>query len=226
MCRWPQECSEYLTRHRLADKAEGKPVVTVPLVLYTDDTSGNKSKKWHLFNSWNCLLAGLPRKQNTQLSNIHFVCCSDRVSVLEMAQPIVEELLDLEREGITIYDAHLDCEVLAITPVLCILADNPRASEVVSHLRGAATKFCRMCMVRLQYYVYASITQYTLQFPQAAKSDSPPALGPPRSSLSSLRQILEIRRQPTEAGKAALRKQYGLTDVPNPLLSLPLDLYQ
>ena len=83
----PQECAEYLAKHCLRDKAAGKPVV---IVLYTDDTSGNKSKKWHLFNSWSILLAGLPHSHNSQLGNIHFICCSDRVSVLEIAEPIVD----------------------------------------------------------------------------------------------------------------------------------------
>ena len=149
----PQECAEYLAKHRLRDKAAGKPVVIVPLVLYTDDTSGNNSKKWHLFNSWSILLAGLPHSHNSQLGNIHFICCSDRVSVLDMAEPIVEQLLDLERDGTVLYHAHLDCQVLVVAPVLCILADNPRASEVVNHLRGSPVKFCRMCMVMLSVKV-------------------------------------------------------------------------
>ena len=63
-----QECSEYLASHRLKQRAAGRPVVMVPLILYTDDTSGNKSKKWHCFNSWSVLLAGLPREMNTQLN--------------------------------------------------------------------------------------------------------------------------------------------------------------
>ena len=135
----PQVSSEYLIKHRLMDHATGKPVVTVPL----DDTSNNESKKCLLFNSWSVLLAGLPRKQNSKLRNIH---CLDRVSTLDMAEHIVEELLDLDREGTVVYDALLDCQVLVVAPVLCVLAD-PRASEVVNHLRGAPAKFCRMCMV-------------------------------------------------------------------------------
>ena len=45
----------YLEPHPLKDKAEGKPVVLLPLVLFTDDTSGNKSKKWHKFDSWSVI---------------------------------------------------------------------------------------------------------------------------------------------------------------------------
>ena len=138
----------YLEPHSLRGRAAGKPVVTVPLVLYTDDTSGNRSKKWNLFNSWNVLLAGLPRRLNSQMSNIHFLSCSDTVSVLDMAEPIADELMHLENEDVVVYDAHLDCDVLVVAPLLCIISDNPRSSEVVNHLRGAASKFCRMCMVK------------------------------------------------------------------------------
>ncbi len=122
----------------------------LPLVLYSDDTSGNKSKKWHLFDSWSVLLAGMPREANAKLPNIHFLCCSDSVSVLEMAEPIAKELVSLETEGAEAYDAHLRRTVLIVAPVMCAIADNPRASEMVNHLRGAARKFCRMCTVRTE----------------------------------------------------------------------------
>ena len=184
-------------------------------MLYTDDTSGNKSKKWHLFNSWSIVLAGLPHSHNSQLGNIHFICCSDRVSVLDMAEPIVEQLLDLERDGTVLYHAHLDCQVLVVAPVLCILADKP---EVVNHLQGSPVKFCRMCMVMLSVKVCMINTCIAL-----TRKATPPAIGPTRSSMSSLRQILQIRG---ESAKIQRRKMYGLTEVHNPLLSLPLNLYQ
>ena len=55
------------------------PVVNVPLVLFADDSSGNKTLKWNKFESWLILLAGLPRETNSQLDNIHFVCTSNRL---------------------------------------------------------------------------------------------------------------------------------------------------
>ena len=53
--------------------------------------------------------------------------------------------MKLETEGI---DAHIQCEVLLVAPVMAVLGDNPRASEVVSHMGSSANKFCRMCGVR------------------------------------------------------------------------------
>ena len=86
--------------HRLKDAACGLPVVMVPLVLYSDDTSGNWSNKWNKFHVWAMMLAGLPRAENSQLENIHFICCSNETSAVEMATPIVEDLFGLEMEGV------------------------------------------------------------------------------------------------------------------------------
>ena len=127
-------------------------MVMLPIVLFTDDTSGNKSKKWHQFDSWSVMLAGLPRHENSKMSNIHFICCSDVASSIEMAEAIVGELKILE-EGIEAFDAMLKKDVLVLAPLICILADNPRASEILNHLGGAAKKYCRMCMVSIQFSV-------------------------------------------------------------------------
>ena len=80
---------QYLTPHPIKGKAAGRKVVMVPLILFSDDTSGNRSKKWHKFESYYLLLAGLPRKENMQHVNIHFICTSDSATPLEMAEPAV-----------------------------------------------------------------------------------------------------------------------------------------
>ena len=56
---------------------------------------------------------------------------------------------DLKRleEGIPIFDAYLQQEVLVVAPVMAFLCDNPRYSELLGHAGGRARKYCRMCMV-------------------------------------------------------------------------------
>ena len=97
------------------------------------------------------MLAGLPRADNSQLENIHFICCSDETSdetlAVEMAPPVVEDLIGLEMDGIIAYDAYLKQEILAVAPVLCKLGDNPCASELLNHQGSTARKFCRMCLL-------------------------------------------------------------------------------
>lgn len=122
----------------------------MPLILFTDDANGNKSKKWHLFDSWSVMLAGLPHHENAKTSNIHFICCSDSATALDMATAIVTELTTLDRDGLEAYDALTKQDVVVLAPLMCILADNPRASELLNHLGGSARKYCRMCMVRTE----------------------------------------------------------------------------
>ena len=84
-CFFLQEYTTLLTPHRLKERAAGRPVVMMPNTLYSDDKSGNKSKKWHKIDRWCILFADLPREMNMKHANIHFLCCSDILSFLDMA---------------------------------------------------------------------------------------------------------------------------------------------
>ena len=89
------------------------------------------------------MLAGLPKHE---LHNIHFICCSNKVSVLDMAAPIVEDLLSLEK-GIEMFDSYLGQQVNVVAPVMVVQSDNPRSSELLNHQGGNANLYCRMCNV-------------------------------------------------------------------------------
>ena len=125
----------------------GIPVIMVPLMVFTDDTSGNKSKIWNKFDSWCFQLAGLPKKENANLQNIHFICSSNKAPVMEMVKPLVKQFLALE-DGIVHFDALLQCDVIVVAPILCFLCDNPRASQLCSHMGATSNMFCRICNVR------------------------------------------------------------------------------
>ena len=60
-----------------------------------------------------------------KIPNIHFVCCSDVASAVDMSEFIVSELTSLEADGVEAYDVSLQQEVVVLSPLLCILADNP-----------------------------------------------------------------------------------------------------
>ena len=83
---------------------------------------------------------------NTSLKNIHFLATSNRVSVLELLRPIVDELKTLEN-GVFLYDSHWKQDVFVIAPIFAVICDNPRASEISSHMTGNPKKFCRLCLV-------------------------------------------------------------------------------
>ena len=83
----------------------------------------------------------------TRLQNIHMLCCSNECEVLDISQPVVDDLLDLELHGITAYDAHLQEDMLVVAPLMCVLCDNPQHSEIMNQSGPSANLFCRICMV-------------------------------------------------------------------------------
>ena len=50
-------------------------------------------------------------------------------------------------EGIVMYDALTKKDVFVQCPILCVVCDNPRASEITHHLGSSAIHFCRTCDV-------------------------------------------------------------------------------
>lgn len=141
------DASNFFRPHPLKAKAAGRKVVMLPLLLFTDDLGGNKSKKWHKFECWYILLAGLPRHENAKPENIHFVSCSDKMDIMEMMEPLAQELTLLETDGVVVHDAFLEEEVLVVAPLLCVICDNPWASQLLNHLTGSPKRYCRICMV-------------------------------------------------------------------------------
>eukprot|EP00731_Ephydatia_muelleri_P028787 Em0020g431a len=203
-----EEKMQYFASNEWKEKAGGKKVIMVPLILFTDDTSGNRSKKWNKFESWYLLLAGLGRHANAKPSNIHFLTTSNKVSPLDQSVPIVEELLLLESEGIEAYDAFSDCQVLVVAPLICVICDNPRAKELCNQLASSTRKYCRICM--------------------ADKIDSPDFIGVPRTRALSLSQMEEISSQTSISRTYNTRKKYGIKEHYNPMLhtNIRADIYK
>lgn len=75
-----QEYDACTACHPLRSVARDRPILMLPLILYTDDTSGNKSKQWNKFDSLCVKLAGLPDVENQKLHNIHLLCTSNKVT--------------------------------------------------------------------------------------------------------------------------------------------------
>jgi hypothetical protein len=72
-------------------KAKGKRLRNIPVTLYCDDTSGNKSKKWNKHISYYYTLSGLPPKFSNQQFNCHFLCTSNIAGALELGEMVVEQ---------------------------------------------------------------------------------------------------------------------------------------
>ncbi|CAB4028647.1 Hypothetical predicted protein, partial [Paramuricea clavata] len=61
-----------------------------------------------------------------------------------LGKVIAEDLLELET-GMVMYDSFTQAEIFVQCPILCVLCDNPKASEICHHLGSTAQHFCRNC---------------------------------------------------------------------------------
>ncbi|EFP93090.2 uncharacterized protein PGTG_19370 [Puccinia graminis f. sp. tritici CRL 75-36-700-3] len=110
-------------------KANGKIICHVLITLYSDNTSGNSSKQWNKHISFYFTLAGLHPHLTNQEYHCHFLGTSNVAGVLELAEPIVEEMNDLATDGHFAYDSHLKQDVLIMS---VIMADSPMHAEITS----------------------------------------------------------------------------------------------
>lgn len=104
----------------------------------SDDSSGNKSKKWNKFDSFSFVLASLPKEEIVKAENMSLICASNEVTVTDMILAIANQLKSLET-GFKAYDAVTFSDVV-FASILCVLADNPRHSELLNHLGGKANE--------------------------------------------------------------------------------------
>ncbi|KAH9813500.1 hypothetical protein DFH28DRAFT_1171408 [Melampsora americana] len=127
-------------------KAAGKVIQHVPISLYSDDTSGNVSKKWNKHMCIYFTLAGLPPDLTNQEFNIHFLATSNCATALELFDQVVDDLNDHGENGFIAYDHTLGAEVWVMPVVLCHLGDSPMHAEITNTLNPANTlNPCRMC---------------------------------------------------------------------------------
>ncbi|KAA1082636.1 hypothetical protein PGT21_009069 [Puccinia graminis f. sp. tritici] len=113
-------------------KANGKIIRHCPIVLYSDDTSGNVSKQFNKHISFYFTLAGLPPHISNQEYNCHFLATSNLASVCEMLEMIVQELNELATVGFEAYDHSISQVVLVTSTVLCFVADSPMHAEITN----------------------------------------------------------------------------------------------
>ncbi|KAI9243045.1 hypothetical protein EDC94DRAFT_591189, partial [Helicostylum pulchrum] len=104
-------------------------VRVVPISLFSDDTSGNTTKKWNCYDSWIMTPAALPLKDRNMYENQFFLCTHHNLNAMDTASRLVEDLKSLE-DGMVMYDLEYDEEVLVYAPVLFITGDNVRHSEI------------------------------------------------------------------------------------------------
>ena len=65
---------------------------TLPIIIFSDETSGNTTTKWNRLETYSFSLASLPRKEIHQFINIKFLSVSNLVDSVSLGKEIASDL--------------------------------------------------------------------------------------------------------------------------------------
>lgn len=120
-------------------------VIIAPITIFTDDTSGNLSKQYNVFDSYVMTPAAMAFDARGSKNNTFFICSANKsLSAVDMLPALVEDLSRLEN-GIEMYSEEHGDYILVVAPLLMIQADNHRQSELVMHKGSGARCCCKKC---------------------------------------------------------------------------------
>ncbi|KAF8833805.1 hypothetical protein BDN67DRAFT_992780 [Paxillus ammoniavirescens] len=129
------------------EKSGGRMVMTVPLIIFMDDISGNISKQWnkhHIVYMSNTLL---PREMLEKEFCTRFVSLSPHAKPLELMQGVKDSLKKAASDPIIAYDVKHQDEVMLIPYNLFVAGDNPMQAEECSHGGLKCNYLCHTCKV-------------------------------------------------------------------------------
>ncbi|OAD73840.1 hypothetical protein PHYBLDRAFT_145311 [Phycomyces blakesleeanus NRRL 1555(-)] len=114
-------------------------MVLAPIFLWSDDTSDNKSKQYNVFYGYLMYMAAMPLEMKSRRENTLFICISDKnLKAFDMLGPIVDDFVKLEI-GIEVFSYDHNEYVLLVVPLLLLIADNSRHSQLAMH-KGTNSK--------------------------------------------------------------------------------------
>ncbi|KAI9331518.1 hypothetical protein BD770DRAFT_288943, partial [Pilaira anomala] len=117
---------------------------SIPYNIFSDDTSGNSTKKWNCYDTWSMNPAAVPLSVANHYLNQLFLCGTNKLTAMEQLPYLVDDLVALEN-GIVLFDALYMEKVFVVAPLLFIKADNPRHADVTCMKASAAAYPCRKC---------------------------------------------------------------------------------
>ncbi|KAF8181413.1 hypothetical protein K438DRAFT_2169421, partial [Mycena galopus ATCC 62051] len=131
--------------HPLREKAGSRPVYSIPLAIFIDDVSGNKSKQWNKHFSCYMSNAALPRAKLENEFHVRFVATSPFATPLEIMQGVRASIETSFRDPIIAWDCEAKEEVLLQPYGLLFVGDNPMQAELCSCSGLNSNFFCRTC---------------------------------------------------------------------------------
>ncbi|KAH9810625.1 hypothetical protein DFH28DRAFT_1132026 [Melampsora americana] len=146
------------------NRAKGLIIKHIPITLYSDDTSGNVSKKWNKHMSIFFTLSGLPPKMTNQEYNIHFLATSNFPNAIHQFFETFQ-FSTHSSQGFTTYNHLTGTEVCVMVVVLCHLGDGPMHAEITNTTSPANTLTpCRICDLHVTRMSDKKSEQYVASF--------------------------------------------------------------
>ncbi|KAL7751900.1 hypothetical protein RI367_002900 [Sorochytrium milnesiophthora] len=129
----------------LRAKLGGHRLVHIGVAIFSDETSGNTSKRYNLFENLFFTLCTI--SQCSSGWPIGLLCSAKDWTALELMELVVDDLL-VGMEGFWAYDGHMNEPVFVRLKLLACLADNPRANQLCTVMQSTTLHYCRYCMSR------------------------------------------------------------------------------
>ncbi|KAJ7476792.1 hypothetical protein FB451DRAFT_1461207 [Mycena latifolia] len=131
--------------HPLREKAGSRMVYSIPLAIFIDDVSGNKSKQWNKHFSCYMSNGALPRTKLENEFHVRFVGTPPFASPLEIMQGVRGSIEEAFAEPVVAWDCEAKEEVLLRPHGLLFAGDNPMQAELCSCAGLNTNFFCRTC---------------------------------------------------------------------------------
>ncbi|KAH9820701.1 hypothetical protein DFH28DRAFT_1194770 [Melampsora americana] len=197
-------------------RANGLLIQHIPMILYSDDTSGNVSKKWNKHMSIYTILAGLPPKLANQEFNIHFVATTNTANALELFGQTVAEFNEMSSEGFVAYNSSLETKVFVIALPLYHCGDSPMHAEISNTPNPSMTlNPCRICDLSVESQAKKKTETYIQDFLglNADGSVKPFKFRDWALTKERTKELWNIVRTPQSGKKFSdLSKKYGIKD--------------
>ncbi|KAJ7622706.1 hypothetical protein B0H17DRAFT_1151594 [Mycena rosella] len=131
--------------HPLRETAGLRMVYSIPLAVFIDDVSGNKSKQWNKHFSCYMSNGALPRTKLENEFHVRFVATSPFASPLEIMQGVRSSIEEAFSDPVVAWDCEAKEEVLLRPYGLLFAGDNPMQAELCSCAGLNTNFFCRTC---------------------------------------------------------------------------------
>jgi hypothetical protein len=192
-------------------------VLHLGALAQTDETSGNKTKRYALgfnvcrynhYESVNFTIANAPKS----VGDFLFSCTTSDGDWRDILEAAFSEFMPegCLTNGIRVFDRSRNTDLVVVVSILCAVCDNPRSSQLASHVSQSGKFFCRFCMISKDVLDNHTLSEvHLMNFPKRT----------PTNTIQTIRYINNLPSA-TEKNKAQKKTGVSVSLLPNPCILL------